>query len=66
MKIIWEIYKHYLRGDQKKKKKKDPNCECFLRLQLSLSTALLFMAAMISVRTASFAQTRGLLGNGHH
>lgn len=25
--IIREIYKHYLKGDQKKKK--DPNCECF-------------------------------------
>lgn len=65
MEIMWEI-SNVTSKVTKRKKKKTLTVSAFLLLHLSLIRALLFMAAMISVRTASFAQTRGLLGKGHH
>lgn len=64
MEIMWEISN--VTSKVTKRKKKTLTVSAFLLLHLSLIRALLFMAAMISVRTASFAQTRGLLGKGHH
>lgn len=64
--LIWEISNVTSKVTKGEKKKKTLTVSTFLLLHLSLIRALLFMAAMISVRAASFAQTRGLLGKGHH